>query len=132
MEKCYTVIYSNQSNHIYDKLLCTICNETSLRNNFSTHKNSRKHLKALKAKEPEPENLEEPEETEEPEEEQIEEEQEPETITFDDLKPDIQRHIYKTIYKLNDNDYQNIINIINNKKVINSSYLLYILNKLKY
>ena len=44
MEKCYKVIYSNTDNHIYDKLLCNICNETSLRNNFSRHKKSPKHL----------------------------------------------------------------------------------------
>lgn len=44
MEKCYKVIYSNPDNHIYDKLLCNICNETSLRNNFSRHKKSPKHL----------------------------------------------------------------------------------------
>jgi len=44
MEKCYKVIYSNPENHIYDKLLCNICNETSLRNNFSRHKKSPKHL----------------------------------------------------------------------------------------
>jgi alpha-galactosidase/6-phospho-beta-glucosidase family protein len=44
MEKCYTVIISNSENHLYDKLLCNICNGYSNRNNFSRHKNSPRHL----------------------------------------------------------------------------------------
>ena len=44
MEKCYTVIISNSENHLYDKLLCNICNGYSNRNNFSRHKKSPRHL----------------------------------------------------------------------------------------
>ena len=132
MNKPYKVVYSNQSNHIYDKLLCDICHETSLRNNFSTHKKSKKHLNALNIEAQEPEEAEEPEEEQEEAEEaeETEEDEENEDITFDDLKPEIQRFIYKNMYCLNDNDYHKINNIIINKLKITESYLLYIFKKL--
>ena len=47
MDKHYKVIFSNKSNHIYDKLLCSICNGVSTRTNFSKHKTSNKHLKVV-------------------------------------------------------------------------------------
>ena len=46
----YKVLTKSAKGSPSDKLLCSICNITCLRSNFTTHKNNKKHLENLQSK----------------------------------------------------------------------------------
>lgn len=47
----YDILKKNETNSLYDILLCKECLCSCLRNNFSRHKNSLKHLVKVENKE---------------------------------------------------------------------------------
>jgi hypothetical protein len=46
----YSMVKKNESNSIYDILMCETCNKTCMRCNFSRHKLSPKHIKLMEFK----------------------------------------------------------------------------------
>ena len=137
MEKLYKVIYSNPTNHIYDKLLCVVCNGVSLRNNFSTHKKSNKkhlailnHNKNIIAKDENNERVFIQPPTVEQEEEEEEEE---ENYYFKDIHSDDKLLMIKNIHNrnLDSEESLDIDNFINYKMPLEGNYINYLLNKIK-